>query len=328
MFASALAQQPGHSLAEIACAHCHTDPHQAATEGTAQTAPCITCHTTDAWSPSTFTIADHAAIVFPLEGLHTTAPCTGCHVKAKLVGLPRTCAECHVDRHRGKLGEDCTECHTVAGFTPVDGFDHQARTGFALVGHHQGLPCTACHQGANGQAMRLTLEPGCTTCHVETHATFSEPCGDCHALDDATFAAAARGFDHRPTAFPLQRRHRSLGCAACHAVGQTEPPAPQCRACHDDPHSGAARRDLQRLPPPRSVLPGPVRPRSDRLAPAGSPLRHPVHLVPQPPSASSGCGTCAGTATRWNAVRGPASVPAHRIVAADCADCHGTWSWR
>ena len=42
-----------------------------------------------------------------------------------------------LDRHRGKLGSDCAECHTVQGFTPVEDFDHAARTGVQLIGHHE-----------------------------------------------------------------------------------------------------------------------------------------------------------------------------------------------
>ncbi len=309
------------ALADVTCEHCHANPHPG------NDAPCASCHTAEVWSPTTFTTADHAALAFPLEGRHVEVACGRCHVDAKLTGLPTVCSECHVDRHRGKLGEDCTECHTVEGFRPVEGFDHDARTGFVLTGHHGGLPCEGCHEGANGSALRLTLEPTCATCHAESHARFSAGCAECHTLEQPSFLDARKGFDHRPTSFALERRHRSLGCADCHAPGETRPPQPQCRSCHTDPHSGQLGKtcsDCHR--PDRWSL---ARFDHDRTA---WPLKGRHFVTP--------CASC-HTNQRWmglrtecsgchaiDALRGPRSVPAHRVSGADCADCHGTWTWR
>ncbi len=317
LLSAAFAQS--HPLADVACAHCHENPHQDVAR------PCVDCHTTDVWAPSTFTVEQHAATAFPLEGEHADAPCASCHIEAKLVGLPRTCSECHVDRHRGKLGSDCTECHTVQGFTPVPDFDHLVRTGVPLTGHHANLPCVDCHEGDDGRALRLTMTPTCETCHDLGHGRFDVGCSECHPNSDPEWTDA--GFDHRRTSFSLERRHRPLDCVACHPVGQERAPDPTCRTCHDDVHAGQLSRtcsDCHR--PDRWTV---VRFDHDMAA---WPLRGRHFVTP--------CVSC-HTNQRWiglrsecwdchavEALQGPANVPAHTLPGADCADCHSQWSWR
>lgn len=318
--APASAQEVHRALTDVACTHCHEDPHPV--EGK----PCVECHALEAWVPSTFTLADHRSTSFPLEGRHTDAACSGCHIGARLTGLPTECAGCHVDRHRGKLGDDCTACHSVQGFRPVPEFDHDLRTSFSLTGHHKGVSCTACHEGSNGMSMRMVMEPTCVTCHQRGHGAFGSPCETCHESEDATFPVARKGFDHRPTSFPLERRHKNLPCKSCHSVGQTRPPQPQCRSCHTDQHAGqlgTTCSDCHR--PDRWNL---VRFDHDQ---SGWALRGRHFVTP--------CGQC-HTANRWiglrtecytchqpDLVRAPIMVPAHANPLSSCDDCHGLWSW-
>ena len=318
--AVALAAAP-HPMDEAACTHCHDNPHPAVEQ------PCVACHTLEAWAPSTLTVEDHVSTGFPLEGHHAQTDCVDCHLDLKLSGIPTECAGCHVDRHRGKLGQDCTECHSVQGFTPVADFDHDAKTGFVLQGHHAGRECTECHAGTRGAEMAMTLEPTCVTCHGAGHGELGKPCDSCHTLTTSAFADAAKGFDHRPTSFRLERRHRALPCAACHTVGQKEAPDAACASCHTDVHAGqlgTVCSDCHR--PDRWTV---ARFDHDQTS---WPLRGRHFVTP--------CGSC-HTVQNWlglqpqcaschqpDLLRAPAWVDAHADPLATCEDCHNNWSWR
>lgn len=300
-----------------ACHHCHADPHDGA-GGTA----CEGCHTSAAWAPSTFTIAQHGS--FPLEGRHADVACEGCHTEHRLVGLPRGCADCHLDRHRGKLGDDCAACHTVQGFAPVPSFDH-LRTGFTLDGAHERLACADCHAGAHGRSLLLTAAATCGTCHVPSHGDLGV-CTSCHATHEPSFAVARGAFDHRTTGFSLHRRHAAQACVNCHAP-DAPPPSPRCASCHTDPHAGqlgVVCEDCHRED--RFSL---ARFDHDRT---GWPLRG-RHFV-------AACTTC-HTSQRWiglttacwdchamDAAAAPRAVPAHGLGRSDCGDCHNAWSFR
>ena len=310
-----------HPLDEAACTHCHTDPHPVGAQA------CVDCHEVEAWVPSTFTLQDHAQTSFPLEGRHVDVGCRDCHLELKLTGLPTVCADCHVDRHRGKLGQACTDCHSVEGFKPVLDFEHDAQTGFVLTGHHGDVPCASCHEGSNGAAMRMTLDATCTTCHAVGHGPIGSQCNDCHTLAHDTFADARSGFDHRPTSFRLERRHRALPCASCHDPAQTRPPDPACRSCHTDVHAGqlgTVCSDCHR--PDRWTV---ARFDHDQT---GWPLSGRHFVTP--------CNSC-HTAQNWiglnqecftchqpDLLRAPRGVDAHNNPVATCEDCHNTWSWR
>jgi predicted CXXCH cytochrome family protein len=115
---------------------------------------------------------DHRDTGYPLLGEHARADCRSCH-KPELVtdadvrafklaagrldrtylGLADDCATCHrADNPHGAefARADCAACHEPTGWDEVADFDH-AETGFALVGQHAALACTACHgEGASG----------------------------------------------------------------------------------------------------------------------------------------------------------------------------------
>jgi hypothetical protein len=311
----------GHG-SDVACVTCHADPHDGAV-GT----DCASCHTEADWVPSTFDLVRHAATGFPLDGRHVDLPCAECHPSGRLSGLPTECAGCHVDRHRGLLGDACTDCHSTAGFAPVEGFVHVQRTGFALSGVHGAAACSDCHEGANGRALRLTASAGCDTCHEATHGDFGgRDCASCHDLQQGSFADAAKGFDHRPTGWPLERRHRAVGCASCHPASGTDP-QPRCASCHEDVHMGQAGRqcaDCHR--PDRWSLV-----RFDHNL-ALWPLRGKHFVTPcldchrnqQWVGLRTDCVDCHFA----EALAGPANIPAHSGAPSECTDCHvSLWSW-
>ena len=90
------------------CYNCHTTdynntanpPHQSAGYPT----DCTQCHTTTAWSPSTF---DHTQY-FPLTGSHNVS-CVSCHQTISNFAIHSCNATCHQNAHH--QNEDCYNCH-------------------------------------------------------------------------------------------------------------------------------------------------------------------------------------------------------------------------
>ncbi len=298
------------------CVSCHDDPH-GGDVGTS----CESCHTSEHFSPSTFDATRHASTDFPLKGKHADVACSRCHTGGKLTGQPTTCNECHMDRHRTKLGDQCTDCHSEEGFTPVNDFDH-ALTGFKLDGNHAGANCAQCHEGSHGDAMRLVKDAECSVCHEPSHGDMGEDCGSCHQaahkdFDDARF----KGFDHRATGFPLERRHKAVACESCHAKDAVTTPSTQCGSCHIDPHAGQLTTQCEDChKPDRFRI---VRFDHDLT---GWPLRG-RHFT-------AACSDC-HTSQRWVGLPAQCSEchaldatrPGHGFDRQTCSDCHGTWNW-
>ncbi len=225
--------------------------------------------------------AFHQKTRYPLEGRHAEVECRACHgpfgAEAPLwKGLSfAACSDCHADAHGGQMrrsgpeGGRCDRCHTVAGFQPVSyGAAEHARSRYPLEGAHRTVACSACHQSdprvgerfsaqaraelkRRGRPVKLSLAvydvagdlSRCETCHADPHRPeFAKRggaagCAGCHEV--ASFARAR--FDHRDTKFPLEGRHLSAACAACHPRGRDGPPRyagveTACAACHADPH--------------------------------------------------------------------------------------------
>lgn len=181
---------------------------------------------------------DHRKTDFLLTGAHAAAACAGCHKEGrKFREAPKQCQECHRDDdvHRGKLGTDCAQCHETSGFKPAR-FDH-ARTRFPLTNAHGQVACAACHRdpGFKGAPMR------CVDCHAadDVHRGSRGPdCAACHGTVDWKQSR----FDHaRSTGYPLEGKHATLACDACHRGGDLKAPLPrECAGCHAaaDAHSG------------------------------------------------------------------------------------------
>ncbi len=196
---------------------------------------CAVCHSTSAWSPSTF---NHNNTTFPLTGAHTSIQCVACH-SAGYQNTPTDCYSCHQAAFNGvsdpnhvtnNFNHDCTQCHNTSAWTPAT-FDH-ANTRFPLTGAHIPLQCIACH--ANGYQ---NTPYDCYSCHANdfNNATdpnhiqnnFSHDCTQCHNT-----SSWSDGFNHSNLGFPLTGAHTSLQCIACHANGYQNTPA-DCYSCHE-----------------------------------------------------------------------------------------------
>lgn len=263
------ATERGHTYARPVarnCRSCHRDPHDGAMGET-----CETCHTTDGWknmNQADFERRfDHSRTGYRLAGAHATLACASCHDAARLWPdtafiamtypaserghtyprpVARDCLSCHRDYHTGAFktsgGAVCSNCHAPTAWLPTS-FDvaRHAKTSFPLEGAHVAVPCLDCHRTATG-ALRFTMDHGtCESCHASTnpHGTqFADrTCTDCHTI--ASFRITA--FDHSRTRFPLDGRHRSVACNACH-VKRMQPNGvairiyrslgTECRDCH------------------------------------------------------------------------------------------------
>jgi len=296
------------------CESCHANVHGAQFPGRA----CAACHTEDGWRPSKIGIAEHDT--FALRDSHSRAACADCHRAGVFAGTARTCDGCHEDaRHRGKLGPQCARCHDETTWQRTTSFDHAA-TGFALDRGHANLTCARCH-GANGRNLTASAAPtACQTCHASPHGRqFGSRCTQCH--DTASFRVPAR-FDHDRTGFPLELRHSTLACAACHDA-KTRPVANRsCRTCHGDPHRGSNSFDCADCH------------RADRWRV----VRFDHDLTAYPLVGRHRIASCGGCHTNpnWTGVRTDC-VACHafdrprtqdHLTKVTCDDCHSPTSWR
>jgi NMD protein affecting ribosome stability and mRNA decay len=123
------------------CFSCHQQTYDQATIPNHVTGKlshdCITCHSMNAWKPSTF---DHNKTAFALLGAHQTADCASCHKNGQFKGLTTNCYTCHLAEYsrsttanhvKAQFSHDCTACHTMNVWKPST-FDHQ-KTNFPLL---------------------------------------------------------------------------------------------------------------------------------------------------------------------------------------------------
>jgi hypothetical protein len=231
--------------ARPACSSCHKDVHK----GTLGT-DCTRCHSTAVAFKDARKDFDHARAAFRLTGAHSRVACEKCHASGVFRGLRfDTCSSCHKVPHRAELAPSCTSCHTTDSWTTRT-IEH-ARTGFALLGSHQQVPCAKCHTAGVKTALRFAT---CSACHTNPHrSSVKDDCRKCHT--EASFKNAK--FDHAAdTPFALTGRHQPLACSKCHTgiakvdapPAATTPPAGRlidfsganaaCVTCHKDQHKG------------------------------------------------------------------------------------------
>ncbi len=216
---------------------------------------------------------DHRQAGWPLEGKHAVAACEKCHrgefrsdpvarrsprkAGAGWTGLQQDCASCHAsdDPHDKALGSACAECHDAGGWSPARRFNHDS-TDYPLTGEHADVRCAACHATpeagsrprADGSRLpRFAPQPHqqCSACHADPHqGRLSARCSECH-VTRGFGVLDRREFNHTLTRYPLQGRHRSVGCDGCHGrdMATPRPASATCAACHADRHAGEARRD-------------------------------------------------------------------------------------
>ncbi len=266
------------------CSSCHKDPHRN------RFGPkCMTCHNHDSWRVKLGAekVAFHQKTDFPLQGRHRTVPCERCHRKdgsgkrhLKPIAHDR-CQRCHPNAHPDIPDEEmwsikCTSCHSLDGYLPVNySLEDHAQARFPLQDAHLATPCAECHlkklgkpfevgpakPPSSGKLSSLVLSPWrlrapdkefseCSSCHESPHrGQFAgRKCIDCH--QKATWRLAGT-FDHDArTKYPLEGKHASVRCQACHPAETdargtffryTPIEAGDCVACHEDQHFGQFR---------------------------------------------------------------------------------------
>ncbi len=207
---------------------------------------CVSCHTTSAWTPSTF---DHSATQFALTGAHVTLDCISCHATG-YVSTPSDCFTCHQtdfnlvqepNHALQNFSHDCTQCHSTTAWQPAN-FDHNA-TDFPLTGAHTALLCLACHSSGY-----VGTQTACVSCHQQSYgsednpnhrlAEFSTECQTCHT----TAAWDPANWDHTTTGFALTGAHTSADCQSCHATTYAGT-SDACMSCHQSDFASATDPD-------------------------------------------------------------------------------------
>jgi len=236
---------------------------------------CATCHPDHAgagfelvkWPEGSAERFDHRRAGWPLTQRHAETACADCHAAKYQTGPARTlaagsrggrwtgletgCGGCHEDIHRGALGADCAQCHDASRWTTTPGFSHDT-TGYPLTDKHTTVACEKCHltaalatrQDAAGRPVpvyRPVPHESCAACHRDPHAgRLGERCASCHTTKSFQ-QIDKEHFDHQRTRYPLEGRHATTGCAACHGrfatAAQKKPAFASCSSCHADAHN-------------------------------------------------------------------------------------------
>jgi hypothetical protein len=243
------------------CIGCHTNdfnsttnpPHQSAGFST----DCTTCHSQNAWIPSTF---DHDARFFPIySGEHQGewTNCSDCHTTPSNFAA-FSCIDCHEhnqtdmdDEHEGIGGyvyasPQCYSCHPTGD--AAGSFNHSLSQ-FPLTGAHINVNCQSCHQ--TGYAGTTTV---CFDCHQNNFVNAANPnhqslgisteCTSCHTTLPGWEPAL---FPQHDQHFALTGSHISQTCTACHNGGYTNTPN-QCTGCHQDDYNAAPDHASQNYP--------------------------------------------------------------------------------
>ncbi len=243
-------------MAHARCVDCHADPHGTQLAGRSDGGDCESCHLVEGFRPSTFAVADHQTLAFPLSGSHVEADCRSCHApdrarpnSGRELGAAGVrfrfadteCRSCHVDPHRGRFAQDgerpasdgCLSCHDHDRFSPshVNATVH-ATYAFPLEGAHAAIPCFECHRELEGDRLASTLidagatphlgfeirHRDCRDCHRDPHGGQFEDRGACSSCHGLDAWGPAARFDHeRDAEFSLVGAHARTACQACHA---------------------------------------------------------------------------------------------------------------
>jgi hypothetical protein len=212
---------------------------------------------------------DHRQITgFAREGKHATIACDSCHTwsyvkspgihalhasrQQTYLGLSDSCASCHADVHKGQFVSLCSACHDTKAWKPAATFSHH-RSRYPLTGKHIKVACADCHKGVVERTTAVLYRgmpfSTCESCHRDPHVkTFERRCDECHTTADWKNTKGAT-FDHQRTGFPLNGKHATVQCLACHAAKPTAMNASDeqgfhiskfrlCTDCHADAHAG------------------------------------------------------------------------------------------
>ncbi len=153
------------------CAGCHEADYNRTTRpphaASALPTDCTTCHTTEAWVPSTF------AHPWTLDGAHAGAACVSCHTGTppRYAGTPTRCVDCHDPSpdpgHTTSTA--CADCHTTSAWIPALGGGHPEPVFPITAGAHVGIACLDCHDASLGPSTGGT-NTDCVGCHEGRHA--------------------------------------------------------------------------------------------------------------------------------------------------------------
>ncbi len=253
------------------CMDCHKpDPHHGQFANRPDRGECASCHTVDSWKPSTFTVKEHAATAYPLQGGHAKLQCAQCHIPKGTDTLFKLkfqhCTDCHQDQHAGQFAgapylNACERCHNLNGYRPSTfTLSQHKQTRFALTGGHIAVTCAECHKQSDEFQPKPTAiyhwhGLNCSSCHADPHrgqfrdrmlrakaGGVATGCEACHSTK--SWQDLAR-FDHSTTSFPLLGAHRATACIDCHKPLNLETKmanvdfkaAPTaCESCHEDIH--------------------------------------------------------------------------------------------
>lgn len=189
---------------------------------------CSACHSTKGFTGAAFTIEQHNAANFILQGAHLATPCFACHKKQekwsfRQIGI--RCADCHKDIHEAYINQkfypdnNCSACHNPYSWGDIS-FDH-SQTRFSVTGAHTTISCRSCHfkkdsTGTEHQKF-ANLPANCSNCHKDNHNRQFESDGmtDCFRCHDAGLWKIIN-FDHNKTSFKLDGKHQNVACAKCH----------------------------------------------------------------------------------------------------------------
>lgn len=334
------------------CAGCHRDPHDGTAVLAGKPSDCGACHRVEGFTPSTFTVAQHAAAPYPLEGRHTQVACVKCHTRAdsprgaRPANVARLrmpfarCTDCHADAHDAQIAERsgggsgggggggaCEACHAVAGWTPSTFTAAQhAALRIRLDGRHGEIPCRACHgpdrpglpapTGASGSArVALTLtERRCADCHADPHAGRYAPGGPVAVDGDCGACHTAVSF--RPSLVDAAQHERfTFRLDGAHR-------AVACVSCHETLRAPKAASTL--LSAAKAIAPYPVLPARPRTCESCHQNPHGEQFAGRK---DARCEACHGVesfapATRFDHERDAAFSLRGAHAKAACAACH------
>lgn len=236
------------------CSDCHRDPHEGRF---AQ--PCANCHVESSWSALDGMRGSHPGV--SLSNGHAAVDCAGCHDQGvdRVPARGTECVDCHRAVHDAPLGRDCARCHGAIrwlGLPRRVGLRAHERVPFDLRGAHVEVECAGCHDPSlsPGRRFRQVAHDGCRRCHEDPHrgefASREEgECGPCHT--ETGFRPSRFGVAmHASTHFPLEGRHESVPCSACH--GSERPrhwfllERQACADCHENPHGDQFATEMAR----------------------------------------------------------------------------------
>ena len=255
--------------ASTACLSCHTaEDHGNQLAGRTDKGACESCHKVAGFTPSTFSIAQHAKLKVTLDGRHGQIKCADCHSTTRL-GLPPItspeklgkahiqfklteieCTACHGDPHGGRFTKGtakvtyapgCPACHTAVKFRPsAYDFTLHTKSGFALDGAHRAVPCVGCH----AELKQLPIKSSLILAKVGTTLAFTPRplgCVACH---------------ENPHGDQFAKRRTKATCDGCHGPDYFKPAAKfdhdkdasftlagahskvPCADCHKPPRGG------------------------------------------------------------------------------------------